>query len=695
MREIYIVNNLGCAHCGGKIEEKINKMPEVEKATLVFATKKLEVVSNSGEDLSKKLTAVANSIESGVVIEKEEKLVKNKKTISTFASHKSDFLQVVGGAILFIIGIFVTMKFSTVGIVLYLVAYLILGLEIIMNALKNIAKGQVFDENFLMSLATIAALIIGEYPEAVGVMLFYRIGELFQDIAVERSRSQIMETADMHPETVIVLVDGVEKETPAAEGKVGDIILIKPGDRIPLDGVVVEGSSRIDTSPVTGEPVPVAVSKGEAVVSGCVNKQGVIKIKVVKALEDSMVTRILEAVEKAAANKPKIDRFITRFSKVYTPVVVIIAALTAVVPSFITGNWSHYVYTAITFLVISCPCALVLSVPLSFFSGIGAASKRGILFKGGLAIESLADIKAIVMDKTGTLTTGTFAVKKIVSVSGLTEKQMLTMAAAAERYSTHPIAESIVEEATHRNLTLVKPSQVEEISGKGLKATFKEGTLLVGNKGLMEREGVLLDRYQEETGTTVLLALEERLLGWIVIGDTIKEDAKEAVDKLKAMHLYTGILTGDSKSAAEDVGKIVGVNQVFAKLLPEEKLGKLEETRNKKGTVMFVGDGINDAPVLAGADVGAAMGSGADAAIEAADVVFMNNRVGAIPTAINIARRTKNIAKQNVIIALVVKALVMILGFLGMANMWFAVFADTGVTMICVMNSIRILYKKY
>ena len=695
MREIYIVNNLGCAHCGGKIEEKINKMPEVEKATLVFATKKLEVISDGKEDLSEKLTAVADSIESGVVIEKEAKQVLKKKKVSTFASHKSDFLQVIGGAILFVIGIFVNTRFSTAGVILYLVAYLILGLEIIINALKNIAKGQVFDENFLMSLATIAAIVIGEYPEAVGVMLFYRIGELFQDIAVERSRSQIMEAADMRPETITVLTKGVEKEIPAGEGKVGDIILIKPGDRIPLDGIVIEGSSRIDTSPVTGEPVPVSVSQGEAVVSGCVNKQGVLKIKVEKALEDSMVTRILEAVEKAAANKPKMDRFITRFSKVYTPVVVLIAALTAIVPSLITGDWNHYIYTAITFLVISCPCALVLSVPLSFFSGIGAASKRGILFKGGLAIESLADIKAIVMDKTGTLTTGTFAVKKIVSVSGLTEKQMLTMAAAVERYSTHPIAESIVEEAVHRKLTLVQPKQVEEISGKGLKAQFREGSLLVGNKALLEKEGVLLDRYQEEMGTTVLLALDQKLLGWIVIGDTIKEDAKEAVHKMKALHLYTGILTGDAKSAAEAVGKIVGVDQVFAKLLPEEKLLKLEETRKDHGVVMFVGDGINDAPVLAGADVGAAMGSGADAAIEAADVVFMNNRVGAIPTSIEIARRTKSIAKQNVIIALVVKALVMILGFLGMANMWFAVFADTGVTMICVMNSIRLLYKKY
>lgn len=691
MREVYSIENLGCAHCGAKIEDKIKKIPGIQKASLTFATKKLEIEVEESRDRSKELTKVANGIESGVIIKKEETSRKYTQNASTLRENRTAFLQVIGGAFLFVIGFFVKHNSETLSMVLFLIAYLILGFKIIVKAVKNIVKGQVFDENFLMSIATIAAAVIGDYAEAAGVMLFYRVGELFEDMAVKQSRNQIMETVDLRPEIVAQVHGEHEHEISAQDAKVGDIILVKPGDRIPLDGVVIEGNSRVDTSPVTGEPVPVGVSPGEPVISGCVNEQGVLKVQVQKVLADSMVSRILNSVEQAAANKPKMDRFITRFSKIYTPIVVLIAILTALIPSFVTGNWNHWVYTAITFLVISCPCALVLSVPLTFFSGIGAASKAGVLFKGGLAIEGISDVKAVMMDKTGTLTTGTFAVRKIVSITRLTEKQILTMAANSEQYSTHPIAASILLEANKKGLSLIKPRQVEEIRGKGIKAIFPEGELLTGNEALMVAEGVDLTTYRQEVGSVVMVALNKTLLGWIVIDDTIKSDAKEAVKQMKHLGLHTGILTGDGHEAARAVGEQVSVNVVFSKLLPEEKLTKLEEVRDNYGNVMFIGDGINDAPVLAGADVGGAMGSGADAAIEAADVVFMNNTVNAIPYSIEIARATKRIAKQNVIFALTIKALVMLLGFMGMANMWLAVFADTGVSMLCVLNSIRIL----
>lgn len=406
-----------------------------------------------------------------------------------------------------------------------------------------------------------------------------------------------------------------------------------------------------------------------------------------------MVTRILDSVENAAANKPKIDRFITRFARIYTPVVVAAAILTAVVPSIVTGDWNYWIYTAITFLVISCPCALVLSVPLAFFSGIGAGSKRGILFKGGVSIEALKNISAVVMDKTGTITKGNFAVQKIVSLNRLTEKQILTVAADCEIDSSHPIAASIVTEAKARNLSLIRPKQAEEISGKGIRAEFPEGTVLCGNIGLMEMYQVDTSGYRSSAyGTEVLIAIDGTLEGYLVIADEIKEEARHAVERMKSQGLITAMLTGDAQDSAAEVAKQTGINEVRARLLPQDKLTQLKEIRKKHGAVMFVGDGINDAPVLAGADVGAAMGSGADAAIEAADVVFMTSSVEAIPESVDIARKTGNIAMQNVVFALIVKALVMVLGFFGFANMWMAVFADTGVAMLCVLNSIRILY---
>ena len=577
-----------------------------------------------------------------------------------------------------------------------IIGYLILGKDVLITAAKNIGKGRVFDENFLMGVATIAAIVIGDYKEAVGVMLFYRVGELFEDIAVARSRSQIMEAVDLRPEVVnLVEQDGTIREIPAEEAKVGDVLLVRAGDRIPLEGVVLEGESRLDTSPVTGEPVPVAVVPGSSVTSGCVNLSGVLKMRAEKVLEDSMVTRILNSVENAAASKPKIDRFITRFSKVYTPVVVALAVATAIIPSILTGDWNYWIYTAITFLVISCPCALVLSVPLAFFSGIGAGSKKGILFKGGVAIEALQNVKAVVMDKTGTITKGNFVVQEIVPAGSYSQDELLKAAASCEEASSHPIAVSIMAAANERRLSVEHAKQIKEISGNGILAELSEGTVLCGNRRLLEQNQVDLSAYQPKAyGTEVLLAVDGVYAGYLVISDTVKEDASQAVAAMKQQNIRTVMLTGDAKENAQAVAEKIGIDEVHAKLLPQDKVTELQKIRQKQGSVMFVGDGINDAPVLAGADVGAAMGSGADAAIEAADVVFMTSSMEAIPQSLKIARATGRIAKQNVAFALVIKALVMVFGLLGLANMWMAVFADTGVAVICILNAIRILYKK-
>lgn len=695
-RRIYILDNLGCANCAAKMERRIRELPGVKMATITFATKQLAVAADDQDRLLPEIRRICASIESEVTVTlRKEDAAANQKREKPFEENRRAILEAALGAVLFIAGEIAErlMPDSAASTVLFVAAYMILGLGIVWTALKNLAKGHVFDENFLMSAATIAAFAIGDYAEAVGVMLFYRVGEIFEEIAVSRSRSQIMEAVDLRPETVS-LVQGEEVRTvPAKDARIGDIIMIRPGDRIPLDGRIIEGESQIDTSPVTGEPVPVKVSPGKEIYSGCVNDTGVLKLEVQKPLGESMVSRILDSVENAAASKPKIDRFITKFARIYTPVVVAAAILTAVVPSLVTGEWNYWIYTAITFLVISCPCALVLSVPLAFFSGIGAGSRKGILFKGGVAIEALKAVKAVVMDKTGTITRGNFAVQKIVTLNRLTEKQILTIAADCELSSTHPIATSIVTEARGRKLMLTRPEQTEEISGKGIRAVFPEGTVLCGSAGLMEQFHVDTGRYKKDIyGTEVLIAVDGQLEGYLVIADEIKEEAGSAVRRMKSQSLLTAVLTGDARENAEAVARQIGIDEVHAQLLPQDKLQKLQEIRGRHGAVMFVGDGINDAPVLAGADVGAAMGSGADAAIEAADVVFMSSSVDAIPEAVDIARSTGRIAMQNVVFALVIKFLVMVLGFLGYANMWMAVFADTGVAMLCVINSVRILY---
>ena len=578
----------------------------------------------------------------------------------------------------------------------YVVAYAVLGWKVVFTALRNLTKGQIFDENFLMSVATLGAFAIKSYPEAVGVMLFYRIGEYFEEKAVERSRSQIMNAVDMRPETVN-LVEGDEiRVIPAEDACVDDIILVRPGDRIPLDGVVVEGDSRIDTSPITGEPVPVHVEVGDEILSGCVNTSGQLKLKVQKPLSESMVTRILDSVENAAASKPKVDRFITKFSRVYTPIVVFLALGTAVLPPLVAGgDWNYWIYTALSFLVMSCPCALVLSVPLAFFSGIGAGSKKGILFKGGVALESMADVKAVVMDKTGTITEGNFVLQKTVTVGNTDEDTLLRLAASCEQVSTHPIANSIVTAAKEKGMELTRPSTLKEIAGEGILAVMDGNVILCGNKKLMEHHNINISAYNNEVfGTEVLVAIEGEYAGYLVISDTIKADAKSAIAAIKKQNIVTAMLTGDAQNSAEAVAKETGIDEVHAKLLPQDKLSTLKKLRETYTSIMFVGDGINDAPVLAGADVGAAMGSGADAAIEAADVVFMTSSMSAIPDALRIAKSAVAISWQNIVFALAIKIAVMILGLCGFASMWMAVFADTGVAMLCVLNSIRVLYKK-
>ena len=677
MKKVYSIEHLCCANCAARIEEKLKNLPEVEELTLTFATKKLSVTAKNPDKLLPKLTEIARTVEDDVTFIPIEGQVDHEHS-------GADGKVILLGAGLFLLGLILgAVEFYRAQQVAFVAAYLVLGWEILLTAGKNLVKGRMLDENFLMGIATLGAFAIGEFPEAVGVMLFYRVGEWFEEKALERSRSQIMEAVDLRPETVL-LDNGMA--IPAEDAEAGDLLLVRPGDRIPLDAVVVKGESRIDTAPITGEPVPVSVKPGDRVISGCVNMAGRLIIQVERPLAESMVTRILNSVENAAANKPRFEKFITRFARVYTPIVVGLAAFVALVPSVITGNWSYWIYTALSFLVMSCPCALVLSVPLAFFSGIGVGGKRGILFKGGLAMEALGRIRAVVMDKTGTLTRGDFRVQEV-------RGDVLALAAACEQYSTHPIGISILEAAKEQGLTLEKPESLEEIAGQGIRAHISGREILCGNEKLMAAHGVAIPE-ENVIGTQVLVAEDGVYRGCLIVADTVKETSKSAVSALKKLGLSTAMLTGDGEETARAVAKGTGVEAVYAKLLPEDKLTVLGSIREKMGAVMFVGDGINDAPVLAGADVGAAMGSGADAAIEAADVVFMTSDPAAIPQAVDIARQTARIAWQNVIFALAVKLLVMVLGLAGFASMWMAVFADSGVAMLCVLNSIRMLYKK-
>ncbi len=721
--KVYILEGLDCANCAAKIEAKLRTLNGVDDLTITYATKQMKLSAKNPDQMIPMIKETIDAMEDGItIVPKDNKVIKSEEAGEKKFSFNNPLVSIGVGAVIFIIGEILEHVGNVPTIpmfALFLIAYLVLGGKVLITAGKNIMKGQVFDENFLMCIATIGAFCIQEFPEAVGVMLFYRIGEYFEEKATEQSRTQIMEAVDLRPEVVNLVIGNDVRIIDAEEANVGDILLVRPGDRIPLDGVIIDGESRIDTSPVTGEPVPVMAKAGDNIVSGCVNTSGQLKIRVEKILEESMVTRILDSVENAAASKPNIDKFITRFARVYTPFVVLFALFVAVVLPFILPdslNWHFFVdsaytgtvntihgtsgtasiYTALTFLVISCPCALVLSVPLAFFSGIGAGSKKGILFKGGIAIESLKNVKAIVMDKTGTITKGNFVVQKANPAgNAMTANDLLAISASCELSSTHPIGNSIVEAAEEKGLSIERPSKVEEIAGHGIRAELSRGVVLCGNRKLMDAQNVDLSAYQKENfGTEVLVAVNGKFVGNIVISDTVKDDAKDAIAAVKKQGIITAMLTGDAQESADAVAKETGIDEVHAKLLPQDKLSELKKIRENHGAVMFVGDGINDAPVLAGADVGAAMGSGADAAIEAADVVFMNSEMKAIPEAIGIAKMTNSISWQNVVFALAIKIIVMIMGLFGFANMWIAVFADTGVSVLCLLNSIRILHRK-
>lgn len=592
------------------------------------------------------------------------------------------------------------MKFP-VGFAVYLVPYLVIGYDIIGKAARNIRHGQVFDENFLMMIATFGAFGVGEYSEALAVMLFYQVGELFQNVAVSRSRQSIREMMDICPEYANIEEDGKLVQVDPEDVEPGMVIVIKAGERIPLDGKVVEGESMIDTAALTGESVPRRAAVGDAVISGCVNGSQTLKVQVTKAFEDSTVTKILELVENAGSKKAKVENFITRFARYYTPVVTIGAAVLAVLPPLFTGgNWGEWLQRACIFLVISCPCALVISVPLGFFGGIGAASKLGVLVKGSNYLEAVAEMTTMVFDKTGTLTKGEFKVQKVICGPGMEaekEREILRLAAYGESYSNHPIAGSI-QEAWGEPVDVNKVAQAEEIAGHGIQALVEGRKVLVGNGKLMKKMGI---PFVEATssGTVVYVACDGLFLGSIVIADSIKDGAKEAIRKMKQVGVKRCVmLTGDRKEAAQAVADELGMDEVYAELLPGDKVGRVEELLAKqpeKSRLAFVGDGINDAPVLTRADIGIAMGSmGSDAAIEAADVVLMDDDIRKIASVVKIARKTLNIVKQNIVFALGVKALVLIMGALGAANMWEAVFADVGVSVIAILNSMRALKVK-
>ena len=581
--------------------------------------------------------------------------------------------------------------------VIYLVPYLVIGYDIVYKAARNISHGQVFDENFLMMIATFGAFGVGEYSEAVAVMLFYQVGELFQGYAVGKSRQSISDMMDICPEYANIEEDGVLKQVDPDDVEVGSIIVVKPGERIPLDGIVVEGESLIDTAALTGESVPRSAKAGDEIISGCVNGSGTLKVKTTKEFDDSTVAKILELVENASSKKAKVENFITRFAKYYTPVVTIGAVILAILPPLILGGgWAEWIQRACIFLVISCPCALVISVPLGFFGGIGAASKIGVLVKGSNYLEAVAEMTTIVFDKTGTLTKGEFKVTDVITENS-SKEELIELAALGEGYSNHPIANSI-REAYGKELDLNRVTNTEEIAGHGIKAVIDGKTVLLGNEKLMKSESIFYTSCKS-MGTVVYVACNGVFEGAVVISDTIKDGAKEAIRDMKQVGVrHTVMLTGDRKEAAETVAQTLGIDEVHAELLPGGKVEQVEallKAEKQKERLAFVGDGINDAPVLTRADIGIAMGSmGSDAAIEAADIVLMDDDVTKIASVVRIARKTLRIVKQNIVFALAIKALVLILGALGMANMWEAVFADVGVSVIAILNSMRTLNEK-
>ena len=612
---------------------------------------------------------------------------------------KKKGIKIIIALILFLIALIIDFGNVWINNVIYIIAYIIVGFEIVRKALRNITRGKVFDENFLMTVATIGAFGIGEFPEAASVMLFYQVGELFQSYAVDKSRKSIASLMDIRPDYANIEKDGKLEKVDPDEVKIGDIIVVKPGEKIPLDGTVVEGKTNLDTKALTGEPMPREANIGDDVISGCINLSGLIKVKVTKEFGESTVSKILDLVENASSKKSKSENFITKFAAYYTPIVVIIAVILAIVPPLIIpdAEFSDWIYRALSFLVVSCPCALVISIPLSFFGGIGGASKMGILIKGSNYLEALANTEIVVFDKTGTLTEGDAKVQKI-EAEGISKEELLEITALAENFSNHPIALSIKSEY-NKPIDEKRIVKTQELTGRGINATIDEKEVLVGNEKLMKEEKI---DYKEctDAGTALYVAIDKKYVGYILIADSIKKDSKKAIQNLKKNGIkQTVMLTGDRKQVGEVVAKELGIDKVYTELLPDGKVEKVEELlkeKSPKGKLAFVGDGINDAPVLAISDIGIAMGAlGSDAAIEAADVVLMTDEPSKIVDAIHLSKKTMRIVKENITFAILVKVIVLILSAFGLSTMWEAVFADVGVSIIAIINALRVLRVKH
>ena len=724
------IEGLDCPNCAAKIERKLNTLQKIKAATVDFLGKRVIVESEdfSQDELAKFIQTEVDKIEDGVKIS-TKRLHSHGHTHHHSHSHSrvhshshthgegdTDKIKkkLLIGGIIFVLGIFIPKTLFIPKFAVFLVSYFIIGGDVLVSAVKNILRGQVFDENFLMSIATIGAFAIGEYPEGVAVMLFYQLGELFQGIAVNNSRKSIIALMDIRPDYANLKTDTEIKKVNPDEIKVADIIVVKPGEKVPLDGKIITGNSTFDTSALTGESLPREAKTGDIVLSGFINKTGLVEIEVTKVFSESTVSKILDLVENSSSKKSKTENFITKFAKYYTPIVVITALIMAIFPPLLIPNttFTDWIYRALIFLVVSCPCALIISIPLGFFGGIGGASKHGILVKGANYLEALNDVESIVMDKTGTLTKGVFKVTEInvennVKINDfennktdLTQPLLLKYAAHIEKFSNHPIAQSIVSEYENSiaktDESIVK--DFKEISGFGIKANINNHQILAGNSKLMNSENIRFDK-KENLGTVVYIAFNRQYIGNILISDEIKEDSPKAIRGMKANGIKEIVmLTGDNNAIGKNIAEKLEIDKVFAELLPNEKVEKLEEiykTKSEKGKVVFVGDGINDAPVLARADIGIAMGGvGSDAAIEAADVVIMNDEPSKIVTAMKIAKKTKSIVWQNITLAFTVKIIVLILGLFGDATMWEAVFADVGVALLAVLNATRVLKYK-
>ena len=705
------IEGLDCPNCAAKVERKINTLEGIKEATVDFLGKKIVVLADeiSENELVELIQTEVDKIEDGV------KVFVPKVQAGESSSEGEDTGKIkkklLIGGVLFVLGIFVPKTLFIPKLVIFLVSYLVIGGDVLISAFKNILNGQVFDENFLMAIATVGAFAIGEYPEGVAVMLFYQLGELFQGIAVNNSRKSIVSLMDIRPDYANIKVgEGIKKVSPE-EIKVGEIIVVKPGEKVPLDGKIVKGASTFDTSALTGESLPREAKAGDDVLSGFINKNGLIEIQVAKVFSESTVSKILYLMENAGSKKSKTENFITKFARYYTPVVVITALIVAIFPPLLIqgATFSDWIYRALIFLVVSCPCALVISIPLGFFGGIGGASRHGILIKGTNYLEVLNNLESVVMDKTGTLTKGIFKVTEVNAENNikindfqnnkteLTKPLLLKYAAHIEKFSNHPIAQSIVAEYEN-SVSKVDENVVkdfEEISGFGIKVNINNHQFLAGNSKLMNLENITFDK-KENLGTAIYLAADGKYIGNILISDEVKEDSARAIKGMKENGVKEIVmLTGDNEAIGKNIAEKLGIDKVFTELLPNEKVEKLEEiykSKSEKGKVAFVGDGINDAPVLARADLGIAMGgAGSDAAIEAADVVIMNDEPSKIVTAIKIAKKTKEIVWQNITIAFAVKIVVMALGLFGDATMWEAVFADVGVALLAVLNATRVL----